>query len=333
MQSVSHNIETSEAQPAWAAPSTPQPTRRPRSGWLSRLLGNRKAMVGLTILGLFAAIAIVGPVLAPTDPNQFVGLPNQPPSAQHWLGTTGQGQDVAAQLAWGTRVSLLVGLIVGLLATATGTLIGIAAAYFGGVVDEVLSLVMNIFLIIPGLPLLVALAAFLPPSSATTVFVLAITGWAWTARVLRAQTLSIRDKDFVSAALVTGANSRRIMFREILPNMASIVVGALLGSIIYGITAQAALQFLGLGNIGTVSWGTILYWADNNAALEIGAWWTFLPAGLCIALVAFALAMMNYAMDEITNPRLRTERETVRVLDKRAFRAGHATPVIRDQGR
>ncbi|MAU08795.1 MAG: hypothetical protein CL607_03160 [Anaerolineaceae bacterium] len=181
--------------------------------------------------------------------------------------------------------------------------------YYRGLIDDSLSVLINIFLIIPGLPLLVALAAFLPPGQLTTILALTITGWAWTARVIRAQALSLREKDFTVAALVSGESSLRIMFIEILPNMANIVAGALFNSITYGIAAQAGLEFLGLGDISAVSWGTILYWAGNNSGLLTGAWWTFIPAGLCIALVAFALAMLNYAMDEITNPRLRTDKE------------------------
>jgi len=295
---------------------------------LPRQFTNPKALGGLVVLLAFAMVALLAPVFAPGDPNQFVDQPNLAPSALHWLGTSGQGQEIARQVVWGSRSSLMTGLIVGLLATAIGTFIGLTAAYLGRWVDDLLSLLMNIFLIVPGLPLLVVLAAFLPAGEVTTVLVLTVTGWAWTARVMRAQALSIREKDFVVAALISGAGSVRIMLREILPNMTSIVVGALLGSIVYGIGAQATLQFLGLGNISDVSWGTILYWADNNAALLTGAWWTFVPAGLCIAVVAFALTMLNYAMDEVTNPRLHVESETARVFKKVAFRPGRATSII-----
>lgn len=294
-----------------------------RFGWLRRLLRNRKVVLGITILTCFFLIALFAPLIAPGDPMEFVDLPHQPPSAAHPLGTTGQGQDVFRQIVIGARRSLGVGVLVGVFATLIGTSIGVAAGYFGGRTDDLLSLAMNIFLIIPGLPLLVALAAFLPPGEPTMVFVLTFTGWAWTARVIRAQTLSIREKDFISVAIVSGDSSWRIMFREILPNMASMVAGSLVGSTIYGISAQAGLEFLGLGNISSVSWGTILYWAGNNAGLLTGAWWTFVPAGLCVALVAFALAMINYAMDEITNPRLRAEKETLNVLRK------HSRPVAR----
>lgn len=285
-----------------------QPIPRTRALRFPRMLRRPKIALSLTILLVFTLMAIFAPQIAPGNPVEFAGLPHQPPSAQFPLGTTGQGQDVFRQIVHGARRSLLVGVLTGISATTLATVIGLSAAYFRGRVDDVLSMLINIFLIIPGLPLLVALAAFLPPGQGTTILALTITGWAWTARVIRAQALSLREKDFALAALVSGESSVRIMFVEILPNMASMVAGALFGSITYGIAAQAGLEFLGLGDISAVSWGTILYWAGNNSGLLTGAWWTFVPAGLCIALVAFALAMLNYAMDEITNPRLRTDK-------------------------
>ncbi|MHB8629426.1 MAG: ABC transporter permease [Aggregatilineales bacterium] len=287
-----------------------------------RFLRNRKVILGIVILLFFALLALLAPVLTPGDPLDFSDAPNLPPSSDHLLGTTGQGQDVFRQVVVGTRRSLSVGMAVGLIATAFGTTVGLTAAFFGGPVDDLLSLFMNVFLIIPGLPLLVVLAAFLPPGEATMVFALTFTGWAGTSRVVRSQALSLRHKDFVSAAIVSGESIWRIMLLEILPNMASIVAATLIGSIIYGITAQAALEFLGLGNVSAVSWGTILYWAGNNAGLLTGAWWTFLPAGLCIAAVAFALALLNYAIDEFTNPRLRQEKETANVVKRYSRRIG-----------
>ncbi|CAL4859410.1 ABC transporter permease [Microbacterium sp. MM2322] len=295
--------------------------RRPaREGLIQGLLSNKKAIAGLVILAVFAAIALLAPVLSPGDPTLIQGLGAQPPSGDHLLGTTAKGQDVLALNLWGARSSLFVGFIVGILATLVGLLVGLASAYLGRVVDNVLSLVTNVFLLLPGLPLLVILAAFLPQGIGTVILVLVITGWAGSARVLRSQALSIRGKDFVAAAQVTGEGSFRIMFREILPNMASIVMSTLLACIIFGIGAQAGLEFLGLGDISTVSWGTNLYWASNDGALLTGAWWVFVPPGVSIALVAFALALVNYGVDETTNPRLRRPRRRVA--------AAQPTPVL-----
>jgi len=279
-----------------------------RRGLLRQLTDSKKALTGLTLLALFALLALLAPVLAPGDPSLINSTGSQAPSAAHWLGTTAKGQDVLALTLWGARSSLFVGFTVGLVATAVAIVVGLAAAYFGRVVDDALTLVTNIFLLLPGLPLLIILAAFLPPGTSTVILVLVVTGWAGSARVLRAQAKSIRGKDFVAAAVVTGERPLRVMFREILPNMASVVMTTLLGCVIFGIGAQAGLEFLGLGDSSVVSWGTNLYWASNDGALMTGAWWAFVPSGLCIALVAFALALVNYAVDEITNPRLRNRR-------------------------
>jgi peptide/nickel transport system permease protein len=302
--------------------------------WVRAVLRNRKATAGVIILLIFAVVALLAPVLAPGDPEDFVARPHQPPSAEHIFGTTGQGQDVFAQTVWGGRLTLSIGILVGVLTTILGIIVGLSAGYFGGGADDLLSLMTNIFLIVPSLPLLVVLAAFLGSGNALYfVLVLTVTGWAWPARVMRSQTLSLREKDFVAAAKVGGESGARIILAEILPNMLSIVVASFLGSTIFAIGALTALEFLGLGNPSTISWGTNLYWASNNAGLLTGAWWTFVPAGACIALVAFAFALVNYAIDEITNPRLRAQRETTGVL-KRLERGSRtrATPVVRHAG-
>jgi peptide/nickel transport system permease protein len=293
-----------------ATATTPTTPARPsrRRGLLRQLIDSKKALAGLTLLVLFALLALLAPVLAPGDPSLINSTGSQAPSAAHWLGTTAKGQDVLALTLWGARSSLFVGFTVGLVATAVAIVVGLASAYFGRIVDDALTLVTNIFLLLPGLPLLIILAAFLPPGTSTVILVLVVTGWAGSARVLRAQAKSIRGKDFVAAAVVTGERHLRIMFREILPNMASVVMTTLLGCVIFGIGAQAGLEFLGLGDSSVVSWGTNLYWASNDGALMTGTWWAFVPSGLCIALVAFALALVNYAVDEITNPRLRNRR-------------------------
>ncbi|MCA4134877.1 ABC transporter permease [Arthrobacter sp. M4] len=279
--------------------------RATRRSFTQGLLTNKKALAGTAILLLFIALALLAPVLFPDNPSKITGMASEEPSAEHWLGTTAKGQDVLALTIHGARSSLLVGLTVGLASTLIGIVVGLASAYFGKFVDEALSVTTNVFLLLPGLPLLVVLAAFLPPGLGTVIVVLIVTGWAGSARVLRSQALSIRSKDFVAAAVVSGEGPLRIMFREILPNMASNVMSTLLGCVIFGIGAQAGLEFLGLGDVSTVSWGTNLYWAGNEGALLTGSWWVFVPSGLCIALVAFALALINYAVDEVTNPRLR----------------------------
>lgn len=326
---IEADIAVQDHQPT-DAPTSPHRKRR-GGALLGMVLQNRKATVGLILLIFFGVIAIFAPVIAPYAPDDFVSRPHQAPSRAYPLGTTGSGEDVLSQTIYGTRISLGTGVIVGVAVTVIGAIVGMSAGYFGGRVDDFLSLCMNVFLIIPTLPLLVILAAFLPAGFWTIVAVLTVTSWAYGARVLRAQTLSLREKDFVSSAVVSGENSFRIIFREILPNMMSILVAGMFGAITFAIGAQAGLEFLGLGNPSVISWGTNLYWAQNNAGLLTGAWWTFVPAGACIALVAFAFTLVNYAIDEVTNPRLRSQRETNIALRKSRQKLGssRATPVIK----
>lgn len=315
-------------------PAAPATLSRQRFRSLRLFLRNRKAIFGLIVLLIFVLGAIVGPHLTDYGPKDFAGRPNVKPSGDHYFGTDGQGRDVFSQMVWGARQTLRNGFLVGLITTAVGAIVGLTAGYFRGFVDELLSLFMNVFLIIPSLPLLVVLAAFLAdgfwilPDSMIVVLVLSITGWAWPARVMRSQMLSLREKDFVSAAVVSGESKTRIIFSEIFPNMLNIVVTAFLGGTVYAIGAEAGLEFLGLGNISKTTWGTILYWAQNNSALLLGAWWAFVPAGLSIALVAVALVMMNYAMDEISNPRLVAQREAKSALKNAVVKGGRATPVL-----
>ncbi len=203
-----------------------------------------------------------------------------------------------------------------------------SAGYFRGWVNDALSLFINVFLVMPGLPLAIILAAYLPAGNLTLVGVLSLTGWAWGAWVLRSQVLSLREKDFVAAALVSGESHMHIIFSEIFPNMVSLVVSNIIGATVYGIGAEVALEFLGLGNVSAVSWGSILFWACNSNAMMRNAWWQFMPAGLCVAIVGFALTLVNNAIDEVTNPRLRSELELANVLRKYHVKTGRSTPVI-----
>ena len=298
--------------------------------FLRKLLSQKKAAFGSTILVIFFLVALLAPVIAPGDPTRFVGRQHQPPSAEHWLGTTGQGQDVFTQLVRGSRVSLIIGFTVGLLITLIGLAVGMTAGYLHGMADSVLNLFTNVFLIIPSLPLLITIASYLPPGTVTIILVLTLTNWAWSARVFRSQTLCLCEKDFVSAAVVNGESKFKIIFVEILPNMMSLVVTTFFGNVAYAIAADVGLAFLGFEDVNTASWGSMLFWAQNNSALLQGAWWTFVPPGLCVALVAFATTMLIYAVDEITNPRLRSEKEITRVVKQYRIRNQHATPVVRD---
>jgi peptide/nickel transport system permease protein len=305
----------------------PQP--RDRLALLRTLLSSPKARVGGAIVLFFMLVAILAPVIAPGDPAAYVGAPNQPPSAQNLFGTDSQGRDVYHLTVWGGQASLAVGFGTGLLTMLIATLIGIVAGYFRGRVDDLLTLLMNLFLVLPGLPLLIFLSAYLQPGTFTVIFALALTGWAFSARIVRAQTLAVREREFVNASIVSGEPDSYIIFNEVLPNLTNIIVGNLVGSVTYGIAAATGLSFLGLTSTTDVTWGTNLFWAQNGGALSIGAWWTFVPSGLAVALVAFGLSLINYGMDEITNPRLRAERELSNVVKKGAAGGVRATPVLK----
>jgi peptide/nickel transport system permease protein len=313
-----------------AAPSRHGKAVSTQLDFLKRLVTQPKAVIGLVLLTIFFLMAIFAPLLARYSPQAFSGLPNQAPSAEHILGTTGQGQDVFSQLVYGARISLFIGFTVGILSTLLGLIVGMVAGYLPGLVDGILNLFTNVFLLIPGLPLLITLASFLPQGMVTVILVLTFTGWAWPARTFRSQMLCLREKDFVSASVVSGEAMPRIVFSEILPNMLSLVMSSLFGAVIYSIGADAGLAFLGFENVNIVSWGTMLYWSSNSSALLQQAWWTFLPPGLCIALVSFATTMLIYALDEVTNPRLRSEKEITRVLNKYHIGSKRSTPVIHE---
>ena len=274
---------------------------------LAAILANRKSKAGLYLVTAFVIVAIFGPLFC-ADPKAFLSLPLSPPSTKHWFGTNGMGQDVFAQTIVGSRPTLLIAFIAGVSITCIGAFIGASAAYIGGKYDDIVSLMINVFLVIPGLPLMIVMAAFFPPGPLSILFVLVFTGWAWQARVIRAQTLTLRSRGFVDAAKLSGESTFRIVVIEILPNMFSLLASAFIGTTVYAIGAQVGLEFIGLGDVSQVTWGTNLYWASNDLALLTGSWWTFLPTGLCIALVGFGLTLINFGIDEITNPRLRSLR-------------------------
>lgn len=274
---------------------------------LGSLWDNPKSRAGLILVVVYFVVAIVGRWVT-GDPLDYVGVPLEPPSTDFWFGTTGQGQSVLAQTVHGALPTLLVGFSAGALVIALGSIIGGLAGYFGGWIDSMLSLLINVFLLLPGLPLMVVIAAWLPPGPVTLVVVLGLTGWAWNARVVRAQVATMREREFVLASQLLGRSHLVILCTEILPTMASLLLSAFIGATIYAIGAQVGLEFLGLGDIGKVTWGTNLYWASNDAALLTGSWWTFVPTGVCIAMLGFALTLISFGMDEITNPRLLSTR-------------------------
>jgi peptide/nickel transport system permease protein len=301
-----------------------------------RIPRSPKVIVGLAILSIFIVLTVIGPWIAPFDPNANTFTPNLTPSWEHWLGTTTLGQDVLSQLLVGCRVTMVVGFIAGLVATLISIAVGLAAGYVGGRTDEGLSLLANVFLAIPGLPLLIVINSYLPAGTQANPLVvglvIALTGWAWGARVLRAQTMSLRDRDFGEASRIIGEKRWRIMWSEIGPNLLPIIAASLLFTILYAVGVYSTLAFLGLTNVSTWNWGTMMYWAQSNNAALANEWWWLAPPGIAIALVGTSLALINFGIDEFINPRLRaaglTARQRRRVGLTRRPRLGF-TPVLR----
>lgn len=306
-------MELEKVSPASPTAAALPGTRRPRFNlsrpdWLNSILSNRKATIGVVILSFFILVSLFAGQITSIAPTRRVGLPHEAPSSAHIFGTTRDGKDVFAQVVYGGRITLTVGFMTGTLLIVLAIIVGVTAGYLGGVADEVLSLFTNVFLILPAIPLIIVVAGWLDrPGPATVMLVLSAISWAWGARVLRSQTLTLRNSEFVAAAKVVGEPTWRIIIFEILPNMISLVVSSWIGAVQFAFLALVTLEFIGLGDVNLVTWGTILFWAQNNQALLTGAWWTFIPPGVCIALVGVSLTLINYGIDEITNPRLRSE--------------------------
>jgi len=272
---------------------------------LVRLPKDRRVLVGISILGFFTFIAIFAPLLTPYGPQKPSGAPYSPPSFQHWMGTDELGDDIMSQVIYGARISLTVGFSVALAATLIGSLVGLVSGFYRGAVDEGLMRLTDVILILPSLPLAVILAAYLGPSVQTIIEVLTITGWPLVARVVRSQTLSLRERPFVDAERVIGAGNARIMFRVIIPNVLSLIAANAVLAITGAVVGEAGLDFIGLGNPSVVSWGTMLYWSQNLNAILRGAWWWILAPGLCIAFVGLGAVLISIGIENIFNPRLR----------------------------
>jgi oligopeptide/dipeptide ABC transporter ATP-binding protein len=270
---------------------------------------NKKALIGFLLLLFFLVLAIFPGQIAPHDPTAEIYPPGLGPSSHHWLGTTAYGQDILSQLIWGARQSMIIAFAVGGLATVLAVIVGVSAAYLAGFADGVLSLITDVILVIPIFPLIIVIAAYEKNAGLfTLIVVLGALGWSYGARQLRSQTLSLRHRDFLEAARVRGERKLYVILFEILPTMTSLIVASFLGAALYAVLFAAGLQFIGLGDPNSQSWGTMLYWAENNEALGAGmAYWAIAP-GACVALLGAALALLNYAFDEISNPALRMRR-------------------------
>ncbi len=276
-------------------------------GRLRELFRSRRMLAGSIIVAVFVLTGIAGPFFIHNA--DALGPGWAAPSLRHWLGTNELGQDVFAQLVVSTRASLEIGAGAGLVATAVSIVIGIGGGYAGGFADEALSLLSNVFLVIPTLPLVIVILAYVKTGGVLPlVVIIALTSWAASARVLRAQTLSVRNREYVLAARASGERAWRIIAVEILPNELPVILSNLIFAMIFAILTQASLAFIGLGDPTLLTWGNMLNIAYNDEALSFGAWWWFIPPGACIALLGMGLALINFGLDEVLNPRLRIYR-------------------------
>jgi peptide/nickel transport system permease protein len=312
----------SQMQPILELPAATPFVRSKRKlvpGWIALLLGSPKARVGLGIVLGMLLLGLLAPLLIPASKATEFSLVDarQGPSLHHLFGTTDQGTDVFAQVAWGARRSLLMGAAAGALATIIATTLGLFAAYVGGVVDDIISLVTNVFFVIPTIPLLIDISAFLHQRGLVTMtLVIAFTLWAFEARILRAQALTLKSRDFILAAKVAGESTRRIVFGELLPNMISRIAAAFVLVFYISILVAAGLEFLGFGDLQKASWGVALYWATVNSSMLQGEWWAFVFPGLAIGITVLGLTLVLAGIDEVSNPRLRAERVRRRRLWK-----------------
>jgi peptide/nickel transport system permease protein len=250
------------------------------------------------------------------------------PSAQHLLGTTQTGQDILSQLLTGIRLTIIVALLVGVIATLLSVIIGVTSAFLGGIWDELLSLLTNVFLVIPALPLLIILLGYLSSQGqASTIIVLSILGWPWGARVVRAQTLTIRGRDFIAASREAGEKTWRIIVFDIIPNEVSLIAANFVNTVLFAIGASVALAFAGLTDLNSWSLGTVLYWAQSDQALQLGAWWWFVPPGLAVALIGTSLVLLNSGIDELGSPQLRASRGSAKIAGHRIWTTD-PTPVL-----
>jgi peptide/nickel transport system permease protein len=283
---------------------------------LALMLRSAGGIVGLGILCFFTVVAVLGPLLAPQDPNAADSFSSDilvGPSSEHLLGTDDNGRDVLSQLILGTQISMLIGFAAALVSSVVGAVVGICAGYFGGWVDRVLTAIDDWFLVLPYVPTMVVLAALLGDRAedwplgrvSVMIVVIGLLGWAGTSRIVRSEVLSVKERPFVERAKALGASNGWVMRRQILPNVVPLIFANTVLFVALSILTESLLSFLGLGDPTHSSWGQMLSAANQAGAQSIGAWWYFLPPGICITLVVMGFSLVGYAIEEIVNPKLR----------------------------
>ncbi|WP_432879096.1 ABC transporter permease [Kribbella sp. CA-245084] len=286
------------------------------------MLKSWKVRIGLSVLTFFVLLAVLGPVIGGDPRANDISSISQPPSAQHLFGTTQFGQDVLAQTIAGARGSMLVGILAAAIGTLIAILVGVPAGYFGGAVDNGLNFLTNLFLVMPVLPLILIVAGYVQGTGPFVIaLIIGLFGWSGGARTLRAQSLSLSSRDFVLAMRMIGESHRRLIFFEVLPHLTGWISAMFLHGMIGGVMAEAGLAFLGITDSGSISWGTMIQAAQQQSAVLRGLWWWFVPPGLCIALIGTAATLVNFGVDEISNPKLRQARRSVVVRARKVVEA------------
>jgi peptide/nickel transport system permease protein len=295
------------------APSSAQGTLR------RLLLGDRQALFGLTLLGFFVIVAVLAPYVSPDSHTDSVGPVYASPSSQHWLGLDDGGVDMLTLLMWGARVSLVVGFAASLVAMLIGGVVGIVSGYFGGRTDTVLMRITDYFLVIPDVPLMIVAAAIWGRSLLNIIIIIAVIYWTSTARLLRSQVQSVRQRIYVKRARAVGAGNMRIIWSHILPQVTPLLVANTVLTVAIAVFAETYIAFLGLGDPSQVSWGKLIENALTGNAIFQNAWWAIVPPGVCVTLVILACTMVGQSMEDALNPRLRVGHLSVRRFRVRAL--------------
>ncbi|MBW1996446.1 MAG: ABC transporter permease [Deltaproteobacteria bacterium] len=265
-----------------------------------RVYRQRKtAVFGAVIVVAFVIAAVFAPHLAPYSPREGSGPPFDPPSSEHWLGTNDIGVDILSELIYSARISLTVGFVAASAVVMIGSLIGLISGYFGGIIDEALMRITEIVLVLPRLPLMIVMAAYLGPGTWTIIFVYSVVGWATLARQVRSQVLSLRESTFVEASRAIGAGHGHIIFSHIMPNVWGVIIANAIMEVMFAILVEAGLSFLGLGDPVHKSWGVMLYFAQIQGAFLLGTWWWIFPPGICIALLSSSFNFIGTALNDL----------------------------------
>jgi peptide/nickel transport system permease protein len=295
-----------------------------RGGFWRNILRQRRAIAGIAIVGFFIVIALLAPYISPYDERTQVGPPFEPPSTAHWLGLDDGGVDMLTLMMWGARISLVVGFAAAAVAMLIGGTVGILAGYFGGKTDIVLMRITDYFIVIPDVPLMLVVAAIWGRSLKNIILIIGIIYWTTTARLIRAQMKSLRERVYVKRARALGAGHSRIVFKHLLPQVAPLLVANTVLTVAIAIFAETAIAFLGLGDPSLISWGKLIENAFSGNAISVGAWWAIVPPGIAVAVVILGCTILGQALEDALNPRLRVGHLSVRKFRLRPLPPGAA---------